>query len=104
MLRKTLSLILALCLMLALAASAEIQSTDMLGRAHTLQAPASRVVALSAAECEILYALGAGSTLVGRGEYCDYPAGGGGGGGGGGSPACRRWAPERIPTLRRSWR
>ena len=74
MLKKTLSLILALSLALALAASAEIQSTDMLGRAHALKAPASRVVALSAAECEILYALGAGSTLVGRGEFCDYPA------------------------------
>lgn len=74
MLRRTLSLMVVLCLVLSLAASAEIQSTDMLGRAHILAAPASRVVALSAAECEILYALGAGDTLVGRGEYCDYPA------------------------------
>ena len=24
--------------------------------------------------CEILYAIGAGDTLVGRGKYCDYPA------------------------------
>ncbi len=73
MLKRTLSLIVTLCLLLSFCATAEIQSTDMLGRAHTFQAPASRVVALSAAECEILYALGAGSTLVGRGEYCDYP-------------------------------
>lgn len=74
MLRRALSLIVVLCLILSLSAFAQIQSTDMLGRAHTYQAPASRVVALSAAECEILYALGAGGTLVGRGEYCDYPA------------------------------
>jgi iron complex transport system substrate-binding protein len=73
MLKRTLSLIVVLCLALTLCAAAEIQSTDMLGRAHTFQAPAKRVVALSAAECEILYALGAGGTLVGRGEYCDYP-------------------------------
>jgi iron complex transport system substrate-binding protein len=73
MLKRTLTLIVALCLALTLCASAEIQSTDMLGRAHTFQAPATRVVALSAAECEILFALNAGSTLVGRGEYCDYP-------------------------------
>ncbi len=73
MLKRTLSLIVALCLALSLCATAEIQSTDMLGRTHTFQAPATRVVALSAAECEILYALGAGGTLVGRGEYCDYP-------------------------------
>lgn len=74
MLRRTLSLLVVLCLVLSLAASAEIQSTDMLGRAYSLASPASRVVALSAAECEILYALGAGDALVGRGEYCDYPA------------------------------
>ncbi|MDR2648336.1 MAG: ABC transporter substrate-binding protein [Clostridiales bacterium] len=48
--------------------------TDMKGRAVTLSAPAARIVALTAADCEILYALGAGELLVGRGEYCDYPA------------------------------
>ncbi len=46
----------------------------MTGRKITLDAPAERVVALTAADCEILYALGAGDLLVGRGEYCDYPA------------------------------
>lgn len=51
-----------------------IAVTDMTGRAITLDAPATRVVALTAADCEILYAIGAGATLVGRGEYCDYPA------------------------------
>ena len=44
--------------------------TDMTGRKITLDAPAERVVALTAADCEILYALGAGDLLVGRGEYC----------------------------------
>lgn len=48
--------------------------TDMTGREITLEAPAARVVALTAADCEILYAIGAGDALVGRGEYCDYPA------------------------------
>ena len=48
--------------------------TDMTGREITLDAPAERVVALTASDCEILYALGAGDLLVGRGEYCDYPA------------------------------
>ena len=51
-----------------------IQLTDMTGREITLDAPATRIVALTAADCEILYAIGAGATLVGRGEYCDYPA------------------------------
>lgn len=48
--------------------------TDMTGRQIVLEEPATRVVALSAADCEILYAIGAGDTLVGRGSYCDYPA------------------------------
>ncbi len=53
---------------------AGVTITDMAGRTVTLDEPATRVVALSAADCEILYAVGAGDTLVGRGEYCDYPA------------------------------
>ena len=48
--------------------------TDMTGREISLDEPATRVVALTASDCEILYAIGAGDTLVGRGEYCDYPA------------------------------
>ena len=45
-----------------------------MGREVTLSEPATRVVALSAADCEVLYAVGAGDLLVGRGEFCDYPA------------------------------
>jgi len=51
-----------------------ISIVDMTGREITLDEPAERIVALSAADCEILYAVGAGDLLVGRGEYCDYPA------------------------------
>ena len=51
-----------------------ITVTDMTGREITLEHPAERVVALSAADCEFLFAIGAGDKLVGRGEYCDYPA------------------------------
>lgn len=47
--------------------------TDMAGRTVELERPAERIVALAAADCEILFALGAGDRLVGRGEYCDYP-------------------------------
>ena len=50
-----------------------ITVVDMMGREVKLEAPATRVVALAAADCEILYALGAGDTLIGRGAYCDYP-------------------------------
>jgi len=50
-----------------------ISLTDMTGREVWLPAPATRVVALTAADVEIIFALGAGDKLVGRGEYCDYP-------------------------------
>lgn len=56
------------------ASGSAITVTDMTGREITLDEPATRVVALSAADCEFLYAVGAGDALVGRGEYCDYPA------------------------------
>ncbi len=56
------------------ASTGTVETTDMMGREIKLAAPATRVVALSAADCEILYAIGAGDLLVGRGEFCDYPA------------------------------
>jgi len=58
----------------AASVSGAITVTDMTGRKITLDAPAQKIVALTASDCEILYAIGAGDTLVGRGEYCDYPA------------------------------
>ncbi len=67
------ALTLALCCLPALAEGG-VTVTDMAGREITLDAPATRIVALTASDVEILYALGAGDALVGRGEYCDYPA------------------------------
>ena len=54
-------------------AAEPITITDMTGRTVTLAEPATRIIALTAADCENLYAIGAGDMLVGRGEYCDYP-------------------------------
>lgn len=74
--RKLVSLLLCLALCLcALPVLAEdgVTVADMKGREITLDAPAARIVALSPSDCEILYALGAEDTLVGRGQYCDYP-------------------------------
>ena len=51
-----------------------ITITDMTGREVAVPQPVERIVALSAADCEVLYAVGAGDMLVGRGEYCNYPA------------------------------
>ena len=68
-----LALVMALSLTAAFAESSAVAVTDMAGREITLDAPATKVVALTASDCEILAALGAEDTLVGRGEYCDYP-------------------------------
>ncbi len=70
------AVVLLLCLTLSSAlgeATSPVTVKDMKDREITLDAPATRIVALTAADCEILYALGAGDTLVGRGEYCEYP-------------------------------
>lgn len=76
--RRLLPLLLVLVLSVSLFVSAEvsaaIQLTDMAGRAVSLAAPAAHIVALQPADCEILYAIGAKDAMVGRGEYCNYPA------------------------------
>ena len=75
MMKKLTGALLALCLVcLCLGATAEpLTVTDMTGREIALPEPAKRIVALTASNVEILYAIGAGDALVGRGEYCDYP-------------------------------
>ena len=77
MTRKLVSLFLCMALLCAcIPALAEggLTVTDMKGREITLDGPASRIVAITASDVEIIYALGAGDLLVGRGEYCDWPA------------------------------
>lgn len=75
--KKLISLFLALAMVLACVpafAEGGVTVTDMTGREITLDGPAAKIVALTASDVEIIYALGAGDLLVGRGEYCDYPA------------------------------
>jgi len=47
--------------------------TDGLGREVKLDSPAQRIVSLAPSNTEILFALGAGSQVVGRDELSDYP-------------------------------
>ena len=77
MTKKLIALLLMAALTLSLCpalAEGGVTVTDMTGREITLSEPAARIVALTAADCEILCALGCEDALVGRGEYCDYPA------------------------------
>ena len=77
MTQKLASLFLALLMLLstatALAEDTSITVTDMYGREITLDEPATRIVALTPSDCEILCAIGCEDALVGRGKYCDYP-------------------------------
>lgn len=67
---RLLSCLLALAL--ALLPLGAFALTDMTGRTVALPKPAQRVVALAAADCEIIAALNP-DALVARGEYCDFP-------------------------------
>ena len=76
--KKVVSMFLAAMMLLFVClAGAEgggLTVTDMTGREIKLDGTAKKIVALTASDVEIIYALGAGDLLVGRGEYCDYPA------------------------------
>ncbi len=50
-----------------------IMLTDSLGHIVTLEAAAQRIISLAPSNTEILYSIGAGSQLVGRDEFSDYP-------------------------------
>lgn len=79
--RKKTNLLLAAALVLGLSAMpGEVSAaegmrtvTDVTGRTFEVAENVERVVALTAGQCEIVYALGAGDLMVGRGEYCNYP-------------------------------
>lgn len=79
MLNKTLLFILMMALVLTACGptsptSGNLTFTDGLGREVKLDGPAQRVVSLAPSNTEILFAIGAGSQVVGRDEFSDYPA------------------------------
>jgi iron complex transport system substrate-binding protein len=51
-----------------------LTAIDDAGDTVRLAAPARRVVSLIPATTELLFAIGAGSAVVGRTSYCDFPA------------------------------
>ena len=79
MLRKTLLFTLLLVLLTACVAQATptpatLTFTDGLGREISLNGPAQKVISLAPSNTEILFAIGAGSQVVGRDQLSDYPA------------------------------
>lgn len=55
-------------------AAETVTVTDGLGRDVDITVPVERVVTLSPANVEIMYAIGAGDRVVGRDTYANYPA------------------------------
>ncbi len=90
-LKKILALILSIVLIVGLSAcqaqqpatttptepqvaDTKIEITDLKGRQITFDKVPERIVSLSPANTEILYAVGAGDKVVGVTSFCDYPA------------------------------
>ncbi|HTO12236.1 MAG TPA: cobalamin-binding protein [Candidatus Binatia bacterium] len=67
-------LLLALAVALVAAPVDAVIVRDMLGHEVTLPRPPARIVSLVPAATEIIFALGAEDRLVGRTDYCEYPA------------------------------
>ena len=88
--KKILALILAIVLIVGLsacqapqpapapveqpAADTKIVITDLKGREITLDKIPERIISLSPANTEILFAVGAGNKVVGITSFCDFPA------------------------------
>lgn len=54
-------------------ATTPITVVDDAQRTVTLARPAQRIISLAPSQTELLWAIGAGSLLVGRTPFCDYP-------------------------------
>ncbi len=65
--------VLAACASAALAQSFPVTVTDSLSRKVTVRSKPARIVSLTPANTEILFAVGAGDRVVGVTTYCSYP-------------------------------
>ena len=72
--RRTLAIILAAALAASPAFAQAVSFTDSRGVTISLPAKAARIVSLSPAITEMLFAVGAGPRVVGVTSYCNYPA------------------------------
>lgn len=65
---------IAACSPAAKAGANPIALTDGLGRSVSLASPAQKIVSMAPSNTEILFAIGAGTQVIGRDEFSDYPA------------------------------
>lgn len=69
-----LAALLGACATPAVRPAGPLSVVDDLGDTLSFARPPSRIVSLSPATTELVFALGAGDRLVGRTRWCDYPA------------------------------
>ena len=67
-------IMLAVVLAILVAEAAAFTVRDMQGREIVLAAPPQRIVSLVPSATEMIFALGGEGRLVGRTDFCDYPA------------------------------
>ena len=66
--------VLLLCfLLISRVAAGQMTETDAIGSTVTLHVTPERIVSLIPSNTELLFAVGAGSSVVGVTTYCDYP-------------------------------
>ena len=66
--------VLLLCfLLISRVAAGQVTETDAIGSTITLHGTPERIVSLIPSHTEMLFAVGAGSSVVGVTTYCDYP-------------------------------
>ncbi len=73
---KKLNILLLFVLLVSIFTStaiADVSLTDMSGSSVVIKDNVERIVVLQPSDCEILFSLGLGDKIVGRGEYCNYP-------------------------------
>src|SRR5258708_10480224 len=71
--RLVAALLVCSCATACATAFAEVSAIDSSGRRITLAAPARRIVSLAPHITELLFAAGAGSSVVAVSEYSDFP-------------------------------
>ena len=73
---KRLFTIIALTILSSIAQATTYPLTvkDQLGRTVTIQSEPKKIVVLQPSHTEMIYALGAGSRVIGRDDYSDYPS------------------------------
>ncbi len=71
--KRTLMLLICMCLLQAICSASTVSIVDYTGNTVSVEAPVHRVVSLGTGVAEYIYALDGGQCLVGRDSYSHFP-------------------------------